>query len=440
MTSKESLELARWAVDQARKQGANQVAADVFSERSIEAEVRAGKLEKLQESARHGLSLSIYLEQRYSSHSTNDLRRDSLARFIGEAVAMTRYLAQDPFRALPDPKYYAGQEKRDLNLVDPGYERIDTAERVRRAKAIEAAALAQSDKIISVTAGYGDSFSQNVKVLSNGFEGEQTGTSFSISAEVTVKDDQGGRPEDYAYAYKRHLKDLPEVASVGKEAAQRALKNIGQRKIASGRYDLLVENRSASRLFGALVGAMTGRALQQKSSFLDGMQGQTIASEKLTVVEDPFVPAGQDSRLFDGDGIAARKRSVIDKGVLKTYYIDSYYGRKLGVEPTTGYPSNLVFELGDKDLAAMVKGVSKGILVSNFIGGNSNGTTGDFSFGLMGFYIENGALRQPVNEMNISGNLKDLWKQLAATGSDPFPYGGWRIPTLHFRDVQFSGL
>ncbi|MGC9969791.1 MAG: TldD/PmbA family protein [Bryobacteraceae bacterium] len=440
MTSKESLELARSAVDQARKQGANQVAANVFSERSIEAEVRAGKLEKLQESARHGLSLAIYLEQRYSSHSTNDLRHDSLARFIGEAVAMTRYLAQDSFRSLPDPKYYAGQEKRDLNLVDPGYEKIDTAERVRLAKAIKAAALAQSDKIISVTAGYGDSFSQNVKVHSNGFEGEETGTSFSISAEVTVKDDQGGHPEDYAYAYTRHLKDLPEVASIGRESAQRALKKIGQRKIASGRYDLLVENRSASRVFGALVGAMTGRALQQKSSFLDGMLGQAVASEKLTVSEDPFVPAGQGSRLFDAEGIAARKRAVIDQGVLKTYYIDSYYGRKLGVEPTTGRPSNLVFDLGDKDLAAMVQGISKGILVSNFIGGNSNGTTGDFSFGIMGFYIENGALRQPVNEMNISGNLKDLWKQLAATGNDPFPYGGWRIPTLHFTGIQFSGL
>lgn len=440
MTSKESLELAHWAVEQARKQGANQVAADVFSERSIEAEVRAGKLEKLQESARHGLSLAIYLEQRYSSHSTNDLRRDSLARFIGEAVAMTRYLAQDSFRSLPDPKHYAGQEKRDLNLVDPGYDKIETAERVRRAKAIEAAALAESDKIISVTAGYGDSFSHNVKVQSNGFEGEETGTSFSISANVTVKDDQGGRPEDYAYGYTRHLKELPEVTSVGKEAAQRALKKIGQRKIASGRYDLLVENRSASRVFGALVGAMTGRALQQKSSFLDGMLGKTVASEKLTVNEDPFVPAGTGSRLFDGEGIAARKRSVIDKGVLKTYYIDNYYGRKLGVEPTTGYPSNLVFALGEKNLAAMVKGISKGILVTSFIGGNSNGTTGDFSFGLVGFYIENGELRQPVNEMNISGNLKDLWKQLAATGNDPFPYGGWRIPTLHFTGVQFSGL
>ena len=254
MTSKESLELARWAVDQARKQGANQVAANVFSDRSIEAEVRAGKLEKLQESARHGLSLAIYLEQRYSSHSTNDLRRDSLARFIGEAVAMTRYLAQDPFRSLPDPKYYAGQEKRDLNLVDPGYEKIDTAERVRWAKAIEAAAMAQSDKIISVTAGYGDSFGRNVKVQSNGFEGEEIGTTFSVSAGVTVKDDEGGRPEDYAYGYTRHLKELP-GSDVGGQGGGRAgaqenrpaQDRLGTLRLVGGEPQRVASIRSARR-------------------------------------------------------------------------------------------------------------------------------------------------------------------------------------------------
>jgi PmbA protein len=126
---------------------------------------------------------------------------------------------------------------------------------------------------------------------------------------------------------------------------------------------------------------------------------------------------------------------MIETGVLKTYYIDSYYGRKLDMEPTTEWPANLIFDLGEIKLEGMIQGISKGILISNFIGGNSNGTTGDFSFGLMGFYIENGALQHPVNEMNVSGNFKELWKQLAALGNDPFPYGGWRIPTLHFRDV-----
>jgi PmbA protein len=440
MTSKESLELARWAVEQARRQGAGQVAADVFSERSIGVQIREGKIEQLQESMQNGLTLSLYLNQRYSSHSTNDLRRNSLGAFIEQAVALTRYLAPDPFRSLPDPKLYAGRQQRELNLVDPNYEKIDTPERVRRARAIEAAALAESKSIVSVTTSYSDNFGRSVKVHSNGFEGERTGTSFSLGAAVTVKDPKGGLPEDYSYAYQRHLKELPDGAAVGRDAARRALRKIGQRKIASGRYDFLVENRSGGQLFGALVDAMSGRALQQKSSFLDGMLGKPVAAALLTVNEDPFIPAAAGSRLYDSEGIAARRRAVIDKGVLRTYYIDNYYGRKLKQAPTTGSPSNLVFNLGSKDLAGILKGIRKGILVSNFIGGNSNSTTGDFSFGVMGFYVENGAIKQPVNEMNVSGNFKELWKSLAALGNDPFPYGEWRIPTLHFQDVQFSGL
>jgi PmbA protein len=440
MTSKESFELARWAVDQARKQGAQQAAADVSSDRSIEVEVRDRKVEKLQESAKRGLALSLYVDQRYSSHSTNDLRRDSLARFISEAVAMTRYLAADPFRSLPDPKYYAGQDKRDLDLVDPAYARVETPDRVRRAKAVEAAALAASDKIISVTAGYSDVSSRIVKVHSNDFEGESAGTSFSVYATVTVNDGQGGRPEDSAWAFKRHLKDLPDIASVGKEAATRALRKIGQKKIASGQYDLIVESRSASRLFWPIVGAIQGRSLQQKNSFLDGMLGKPVAAPLLNVADDPLIPGAAGSRRFDGEGIAARKRAVIDKGVLATYYIDNYYGRKLAKEPTTGETSNIVFEPGRDGLEAMLKSVSKGILVSGFIGGNSNATTGDFSFGIVGFYVENGAIRQPVNEMNVSGNFKTLWSNLAALGNDPFPYGNWRLPTLHFKHVEFSGL
>jgi PmbA protein len=440
MTPKESLELTHWTVNQTRKQGADEVSANVSTDRSIEVEVRAGKVDKLQESMRHGLSLSIYLNHRYSSHSTNDLRRDSLEKFIAEAVAMTRHLAADPFRALPESKYYEGQENRDLKLVDPTYEKLDTTERIRMAKVIESAAMAQSKKIISTTASYNDILSQNVKVHSNGFEGVENGTSFSISAGVTVDDGQGGRPEDYAYAFQRHLKELPQAESIGKEAAERSLHKIGQKKIASGRYELLVENRSASRLLEALINAMTGRALQQKSSFLEGMLGKAVASDILTILEDPFLPSGADSRLFDGEGIAARKRSLLEKGILKTYYINNYYGRKMQMEPTTGWPANLIFNSGEKNLEGLVRGIPKGILVSNFIGGNSNGTTGDFSFGIMGFYIENGVIKQPVNEMNMSGNFKELWKQLIALGNDPFPYGGWHIPTLHFRDVQFSGL
>jgi PmbA protein len=440
MTSKESLELARWAVDQARKQGANEVAANVAYSRSIDVEVRAGLVEKLQENTQNGLTLSVYLDHRYSSHSTSDLRKDAVARFIEEAVAMTRYLAQDSYRALPDPKWYTGRQARDLNQVDPAYVKVDTAERIRHAKEIEAAALKGGGKIISATASYSDESSRNIKVHSNGFEGSAERTYFGIGAEVTIDDGAGGRPEESSYATARHLKSLPDGASVGKEAAERAVKKIGQHKIASGRYDLLVENRRASRLFSPLISAVSGRALQQKRSFLDGSLGKPVASDKLTVVEDPFLPAGLGSRLFDGEGITARKRDFIDKGVLKTYFIDNYYGRKMGLDPTTSSPSNLVFTPGSKTMPAIIKAVSKGILVNNFIGGNSNATSGDFSFGLMGFYIEGGEIKHAVNEMNITGNFKELWANLVEVGNDPYPYSSYMIPTLHFLDVQCSGL
>ncbi len=440
MTNKESLDLARWTVAQARKQGATEAAATVSSSRSINVEVRDGKVDTLQESVRNGLSLAAYVDHRYSTQNTSDLRRDALSAFIAEAVAMTRHLARDEFRALPDPKYYRGQEKHDLNAVDPSFDRMDTAERIRRARAAEAAALAAGKSVISVEAGYSDSSSQTTRVNSNGFEGQSSGTGFQVYAGATVGDGKGGRVQDAGQASARHLKDLPDAAAVGREGTERAIQRTGQRKIASGRYDLLVENRVGARLLNPLIGAVNGRALQQKASFLDGMLGKEIASARLTIREDPFLPAGFGSRLFDGEGMAAHRRAVIEKGVLKTWYIDSYYGRKLGMEPTTGGPANLVFEPGDQDLAALTKSISKGILVTNFIGGNSNATTGDFSVGIVGFYVENGAIAHPVNEMNVSGNLKELWNRLAAVGSDPYPYSNWQTPSLRFTDVQFSGL
>ncbi len=168
--------------------------------------------------------------------------------------------------------------------------------------------------------------------------------------------------------------------------------------------------------------------------------GQKVASERLTLIDDPFLLRGLGSQLFDGEGMAARRRTVIEKGVLKTYFIDSYYGRKLGIEPTTGWTSNLVFEYGAKSRDEIIKGVSRGIFVTGFIGGNSNGTTGDFSFGISGMFIEKGVLVKPVYEMNISGNLKEFWNELIEIGNDPNPYSGMRTPTLRFGNVHFSGI
>ena len=434
------LDLANWTVDHAKKSGADEVAVNVSNRREIEVEYRDKKLEKLKESTQSSLGLSIYVDNRYSGHSTNDLSKDSLKKFIQEAVAMTKYLTKDPFRSLPDPKYYQGQKDMDLHILDDNYDKVDSKKRVSFAGEIEAAAMAQSDKIISTTAGYSDTYSESVKVHSNGFEGEHQSTVFSAGAEVTVKDEQGARPEDWFYATVRFHKDLPEAEFLGKEAAKRALRKIGQDKMESGVYDMIIENRAGGRLLYAMYGPMQARSLQQKSSFLEGMLGKKIASEKLTITDDPFVSTGMGSRLYDGEGIVAKSRVMIDKGILKSYYVDNYYGKKLGMEPTTGGPSNIVFDYGTKSMDDMVKEVQKGILVTGFIGGNSNSTTGDFSFGIVGLYVENGKIVKPVNEMNISGNLKEFWNRLAEVGNDPYQYSSWRMPSIYFKDVQFSGI
>ncbi len=440
MNSKERLDLARWAMDRALKAGADQAAVSISFSRQIDVEFRDKQLDKLQEATRNSLTVQVYTGKRYSGQSTNDLKKESLERFIADAVAATKYLAKDEYRSLPDPKYYEGRSDKELQIVDASFADVETTDRVKMAAAIEAAAMAESDQIISSTAGYSDSRNERVIVNSNGLVGASESTSFSAGAEVTVRDGESGRPEDWFYATTRFRKELPAAELLGKNAAQRALRKIGQKKLQSGRYDMIVENRAASRLLSALQGPMSGRALQQKSSFLDGMLGKKIASDVLTVIDDPFVEKGLASRHFDGEGLTAKRRVMIEKGILRAYLIDDYYGKKLGMEPTTGSPANVLLEHGSHSLDELIAGVKHGIMVTGFLGGNSNSTTGDFSFGIVGLFIDGGKIVHPVNEMNISGNMKEFWNQLSELGNDPYPYSSVRIPSLVFKDVNFSGL
>ncbi|MFH1686181.1 MAG: TldD/PmbA family protein [bacterium] len=439
MNNSKKLELARWVVAEAKKVGADDVAVDVYNSRDIEISCREAKLENLQESTQSALDLSIYADQRYTNHSTNDLRRETLSRFIAEAVAMTRYLSQDEYRALPDPKLYEGRKDIDLGLADPEYDSVTSDQRVKIAMQLEEAARSHSDKIISCTSGFADSYSESVKVHSNGFEGTRHVTSYACGVEVTVDDGQGGRPEDWDWRTVRFSRDIPQPDVLARSAVNRTLAKIGQEQLPSGVYDMIVENRSGGRLLGALQAPMRASALQQKSSFLDGKLGEQIASDKLTWIDDPFIKSGMGSRLYDGEGIATRRRVIVDKGVFKQFYIDNYYGRKLDMQPNSGATTNIVFELGERSLDEMVAGMERGILIRTFIGGNNNSTTGDFSYGVMGHYVEKGKLIRPISEMNISGNSLELWKRLVEMGNDPYTYSAWQTPSMYFQDVEFSG-
>jgi PmbA protein len=356
-------------------------------------------------------------------------------------VALARTLAPDPHRSLPEPELYRGQPDVDLELEDPSYAELDSGTRRRITEELEVAARAApgAERILSVTTSVSDTRAESALVQTNGFEGTKRGTDFWISAEVTVKDADGRRPEESAASGGRFRDAIEPPAAVGRRAAERALSRLGTVKGGSAIMTMVVDARSAARIVAALLGPLSAAAVQQKRSYLEGKIGSQVGSRLLDIADDPLVKRGLGSRLYDGEGIAARPFPVFTEGTLRSYFVDTYYGRKLGMAPTTSRTSNLAWKLGDRSPAVLLSDAGEGILVTGFLGGNSNGTTGDFSLGVRGHRITGGRLAEPVGEMNVSGNHLELWKRLVAVGNDPYRYSAMRTPTLVFEGVQFAG-
>ncbi|HEX9242608.1 MAG TPA: TldD/PmbA family protein [Anaeromyxobacter sp.] len=434
------LDTTRAAASLAQQKGASEAAAGGWQARHVEVAWRDGRIEKVSEATTRGLGLDLYVDGRYASVSTSDLRPEALARFVEDSIALARTLAPDPHRRLPEPELYQGQARLDLELEDPD-ESLDSGTRRRVAEELEVAARAVTgaDKILSVTTGVSDTRAETALVQTNGFEGTKRGTDFWISAEVTVKDADGRRPEESAASGGRFRAELETPAAVGRRAAERALVRLGTVKGASAPMTMIVDARSAGRIVGALLGPLSAASVQQKRSFAEGKIGARLGSALLDLRDDPLVVRGLGSRLWDGEGMASRPFPIFEAGVLRSYYVDSYYGRKLGMAPTTGRSSNLAWKHGPRSQPELLAGAGEGILVTGFLGGNSNGTTGDFSLGVRGFRVRGGKLAEPVGEMNVSGNHLELWNRLAAVGNDPYRYSSMRTPTLVFENVQFAG-
>jgi len=439
MTREEKYSIAKWAMEHALQHGAQQASVSINENNSSRIEVRDEKIDKLEEANRNNMRINLYVDRKYSSISTNRIgNKAELGRFIEEAIAGTRYLAEDEFRTLPEPElYYTGGGK-DLKTMDSNFREVTPEEKVNEAFAVEKEVLGTDERIISVTGSYSDGMFGNVLVTSNGFEGDTENSYYTLVGSVSVKSGDA-RPQSYWYEsaifHEKLVKD-----GIGRMALKRALDKLDQEKIRSGKMPMIVENRLAGRLIGPVISALSGRSIQQKNSFLIGMEGEKIGSDLLTLVDDPFIISGRGSRHFDSEGLATRKRAIFEKGVLKGYFIDTYYGKKLEMEPTSGDTTNLVFQPGEKDLEGLLAGIDRGILVTGFNGGNNNGVTGDFSYGIEGFLVENGKLIQPVSEMNITGNFKKLWKDLVAVGNDAYTGSSWLVPTLVFDNVDFSGI
>jgi PmbA protein len=435
------LDLARRAARIARELGADEASAGAYRARNVELSWRDGKVEKVTEATTRGVGLDLYVDGRYAAVSTSDLRPEALERFVVESVALARALSPDPHRRLPDPELYRGRPEVDLELADPAYPQVDAPTRRRLAEAIEVAARAVpgAGQVRSVSTSVSDTQTEAALFHTNGFEGARRATDFWLGAEVAVQDPDGRRPEEQAATGSRFFGALETPEAVGRRAAERAHARIGAVKGASGLTTMVVEARAAGRLAGYLLGPMMAGSLQQKRSFLEGKVGQVIGSPLLDLTDDPLIPRAFGSRTYDGEGIAARPRRMVEGGVLGAYYVDTYYGRKLGLPPTTGRPSNLTWRAGAKPLATLLSDVGEGVLVTGFLGGNSNGTTGDYSLGVRGFAIRRGRQAEPIGEMNVSGSHLELWKRLAAVGDDPYPYSALRTPSLVFEGVQLAG-
>jgi PmbA protein len=259
-------------------------------------------------------------------------------------------------------------------------------------------------------------------------------------AQMTAKDEGDRRPNGYSFAVAVSRHDLPSPEMIGREAARRTLSMLGARKIKTETLPVIIENRNAGRIFGGLLAAMSGRSIQQKRSFLADKKGQPIASKQLTLIDDPFIKGGLGSRLFDSDGFSAKKRTLIEAGILKDFFIDWYYSQKLGWEPTSGSFSNLVIPPGQRSVSAIMKDLGRGILVTGFIGGNSNPTTGDTSVGISGHLFEKGEPVQAVAEMNIADNHLKFWNKLVEVADDTYLSSAQRFPSLVFENVVVSGL
>ena len=438
MDTNEKYALADDVIEHALKSGAEQVSVSVFDNRSTEIEIRDQKIDSLKESNQANLSISIYVDKKYSSHSTNRMNREELYRFVEEAIESTRFLAADEFRSLPDPELYYREGGPSLDIFDTSIDSLDAKTKIDLARKVMEEAYGKDERILSVSSYYYDSISGGIMVTSNGFRGSSANTGVQLVAEVSVKSNTG-RPNAYWYESQLFYDKLKKEG-IGSKALERALRKSDPRKINSGLYEVIVENRVAANLLSPLYDSLTGSSLYLKQSFLIGKQGKPVASEMLTAIDDPHIPSAPGSRLFDNEGMKSVKRPIIEKGILKDYYIDTYYGKKLGMKPTSGSSSNVVFETGTRKSEEMAAAMKKGVLITGFIGGNCNGSTGDFSYGIEGFYIENGSIIHPVNEMNIAGNMNQFWFNLKEMGSDIREDDSIRLPSMRFEGVQLSGI
>ena len=446
------LELAGRAVELAAARGAEQCDAIAFSHTESTVSIRLGEIEKLIEATSHSLGLRVISGGCTAVCSTSDFTPAAFEQFVAETVELARISAPDEYAGLPDPEQLASGAGDSLQLYDERIESLPLDDRIDMARSCEAAALGFDSRITnsegaSLTTRVGEVALAN----SRGFAAGYPATSISLSTEALADDEDGKKRNAWWFSAERSLRSLMDPETLGRIAAQRAVDQLGARKTDTKRVPVIFEPMMAARLAGDVAGCATGGALYRGATFLAGRTGEAIGSPLVTIVDDPTRPARAGSRPFDGEGVAARRNVLFQEGRFKGFLFDCYTARRMDAR-TTGSaqrgvsslpepgPANLIFEPGDTPAEEIVADTQEGLLVTALMGFGFNPTTGDYSRGVGGFWIENGAIAYPVAEANISGDVGSMLGKVDAVGSDLTWFGSSAAPTVRIAEMTVSGV
>ncbi len=433
----------------ARAQGAVEADAFMVEEELQTVQVRLGTVESLKHARENRCSLRIFTESGSASATTSDLSTAALARLVDESVRLAKVARRDEHSGLPAPEMLA-RDMPDLGLWDAEGHTLTVEEKIDRARRAEAAALEADPRVRnSEGAEFYDRQGRVAYASSGGFAGAFPVSSFALSVTPVASDD-GDMERDYWYTAARRLADLEEPEAVGREAARRAVRRLGGRKGETVEVPVVFDPETAASLVRGFAVAATGPSLYRGTSFLVGRHGQVVASPRVTIVDDPLMPRGLGSRPFDGEGLPSRRTVLVDRGVLTSYLLDTYSARRLGLTATghaareggggvtVGY-TNLYLEPGSWAPEEILRSVDRGLYVTELIGFGVNYTTGDYSRGAVGFWIEGGELTHPVEEITVAGNLGQMLQDVEMVGRDLAFRDQTAAPTIKIARLTVAG-
>ena len=425
-------------IAEARRQGASACEVAVSMEQGLSTTVRQGEVETVEFNRDQGFGITLYVGQRKGSASTSASGEAAIRETVAAALAIAKHASEDDCAGLADAALMA-RELPDLDLYHPWG--IAPEQAVELALACEAAAFA-TDKRISNADGTSLSTHQGCRVYGNshGFVGGYASTRHSLSC-VMIAEGEGQMQRDYWYDVNRQGELLADPLSIGRKAAERSVARLGARPVPTCEVPVLFAAELATGLFGHFLAAISGGNLYRHSSFLEGALGLRLFPEWLNLDERPHIPRAMGSATFDGDGLATYAKPFIAGGELVSYVLGTYSGRKLGLPSTanSGGVHNLFVSHGDEDQQALIKRMGRGLLVTELMGQGLNLVTGDYSRGAAGFWVENGEIQFPVQEVTIAGNLKDMFRQIVAVGSDLELRGNIRTGSVLIERMTVAG-